>query len=173
MVSQSRDAANSHSPAALWKLRLSRRPGAAGRSAGAGGRVCSRSAPRWRSVCRNGPAPAPPGSAHAATRSWPAAASWRIRLRPRRPARLHGPPQVFRAGPHLLDPPGYRVLVPLHRASGRDLARPAVTQQEFPNALNRVGQVETPPDHRLHATKGPAWSSQPCAAGPLGSSASS
>lgn len=54
--------------------------GVAGRSAGTGGRVCSRSARRWISVCGNGRGPAPPGSGRAVTRSWPAAASWRIRL---------------------------------------------------------------------------------------------
>lgn len=61
-----------------YARRVGRRPDAAGRSAGTGGWVYSRSAPRWRSACGNGPAPAPPVSAHAATRSWPAAASWRI-----------------------------------------------------------------------------------------------
>jgi hypothetical protein len=90
------------SPRRCVARRVVRRPGAAGRSAGTGVRVYGRSVRRWRLVCGTGRGPAPPGSGRAVTRSWPAAASWRIRFRPRIPARLHSPPRVFRAGPHLL-----------------------------------------------------------------------
>lgn len=88
--------------------------------------------------------------------SWRAAASWRSRLRPRRPARLHGPPLTFRAGPRLLDPPRDRIIVPLHRSAGRDLAGPAVTHQQLAYALDRVRQMEAPADQRLHAAQSPA-----------------
>lgn len=70
-------------------------------------------------------------------------------------ARPHGPPRVFRAGPHLLHPSSHYVIVALHGASGRDLERPAVADQELAHALDRVGQVETSADHRLHTAQGP------------------
>ena len=130
--------------------------GGAGRSAGTDDRVCSRSARRSRSVCGNGRGPAPPGCGRAVTRSWRAAASWRSRLRPRRPARPHEPPRAFRAGPHLLDPPGHGVVVAFHGPSGRDLAGPAVTDQQLAHPLDRVGQVEASADHGLDPAQGPA-----------------
>lgn len=43
--------------------RVGRRPGAAGRSGGTGGRACSSAALRWMSVCGSGHGPAPSGSA--------------------------------------------------------------------------------------------------------------
>ncbi len=129
--------------------RVGRCPGGASRSVWTGGRVCSRSTRRWTLVCGNGLGPAPPGSGRAGTRSSPAATSWRSRLRPRRRARLHGPPRAFRAGPHLFAPSRDGVVVPLHRSSGRHLAGAAVAHQQRAHTLDRVGQVEAPADHGL------------------------
>jgi hypothetical protein len=106
------------------------------------------------------------------TRSSPAVASWRSRLRPRR-AGLHGPPRGFRAGPHLLDPPRDGVVVPLEGPPGRYLAGPLVANEQLAYTLNRVGEVEAWPITVFIRTRVQRWSSQPCATGPLASSASS
>lgn len=130
------------------------------------------SARRSRRVCGTGRGPALPGCGHTVTRFWRAAASWRSRLRPRRPARPHEPPLTFRARPHLLDPPGHRVVVPLRRPPGRDLAGPAVAHQQPAHARDRACQVEAPADPVLTRPRVQRWSFQPCAAGPFANSAS-
>lgn len=57
------------------------------------------------------------GSGRAVIRSSPAAASWRIRLRPRRRARPTGRGESSAHGPRLPDPAGHRLIVPLHGSS--------------------------------------------------------
>nr|QDG00833.1 hypothetical protein [Streptomyces griseus] len=119
---------------------------------------------------REGPAPAPPGSGHAVTRSSPAAASWRSRPRPRRRARLHGPPRAFRAGPHPRAPPGRRLVVPLRRTPGRDLAGPAVAHPSSARPGQDRGKRR--PITLLIRAGVHRRSSRPCTAGPLAGSAS-
>lgn len=93
---------------------------------------------------------------------------------PRRSARFHGLPRVHRALPHLLDPLGHRLVVPLRREPGRDLTAPFIAHQQLAYALAGVAFIKgerRPVTVRIRLGVR-CWCRQPCAAGPLASSAS-
>jgi hypothetical protein len=145
----------------------------AGRSSGTSRRAGSSTSRRSRSGVGSVLELGPRACVRVGPRCGRVAASSRIRPRPRRRSRSRAPPRCFHLRPHLLLPQLDGLFVALERVTGRALRGPAVPVQEPPDSRDRALTWNWRPIRVLTRSSVHRWSSQPCAADPFASSASS